>query len=99
MKLAIALNSSHSQWKKNNPNGKEVVKKKIKAPTAKNIFDTDNCIEDVEKRKDDKYVMKENQLKRIANFKRDKTKVEEEKSGKENSGLDEEKRKLIASFK
>ena len=43
--------------------------------------------------------MKENQLKRIANFKRDKPKVEEEKSGKENSGLDEEKRKLIASFK
>ena len=99
MKLAIALNSSHKQWKKDNPNGKEVVRKRMKPPTAKNIFDTDNCVEDVEKRKDEKYIMKENQLKRIANFQRDKTKVEEEKAGKENGGLDEEKRKLIASFK
>ena len=91
MKVAIALKNSHNQWQMNNANNKEVNRNRIKAPTAKNKYDTDNCVEEKNDDKNDECIMNEKHLERIANFQKDKTKA--------SNGLDEEKQKMFAKFR
>ena len=91
MKVAIALKNCHNQWQMTNSNNKEVNRIRIKAPTAKNKYDTDNCVEEKNDDKNDECIMKEKHLERIANFQKDKTKA--------SNGLDEEKQKMVAKFR
>ena len=91
VKVAIALKNSHNQWQQTNANNKEGNRKKLKAPTAKHIYDTDNFVDKRKEDKKDQHTLKEKHLERRANFLSDKTKA--------SNSFDEEKQKMFAKFK